>query len=163
MFRFFSLAFFFFGVFFSPVLVGAARLEDQILDQVQVGAAEAQLTTDPSGAPIDPRSVVAGVIQIVLSLLGIIFVSLLVAGGYKYMTAQGDDGRISEATTTIRNAVIGLILITAAYSITLFVFRGLEQAVSDGGTLPGEERVDVQENTDRINDALNDRIDEFFR
>ncbi len=148
---------------FVPSVAGAANLQDQIMDQVGVSGVEAQLTADPDGEQIDPRSVIAGIIQVLLSLLGIIFLILMIAGGYRYMTAEGDDGRLQSGKDTIRNAIIGLILTLAAYSITTYILIGFQRAVSEGDPLPGEERVDLQENSERIGDELNERVDEFFR
>ena len=38
-----------------------------------------------------------------------------------WMTAQGDSGQVTKAKDLLINALIGLIIITAAYSITTFV------------------------------------------
>ena len=60
-----------------------------------------------------------------LGLLGIIFVVLIVYAGYNWMTAAGDEEKVSLAKQTLSRAVIGLIIIIAAYSITYFVFSNL--------------------------------------
>jgi cytochrome bd-type quinol oxidase subunit 2 len=80
--------------------------------------------------------IVATVIKAFIGLLGIIFVVLIVASGYNWMTAGGDEAKITKAKNTISRAVIGLILILAAYSITYFVFSNLDSVVdsSGGGT-----------------------------
>jgi hypothetical protein len=75
-------------------------------------------------------NVVAGIIKVFLSLLGIIFIFLIVTAGYKYMTADGDEAKVEEALERIKTAVIGLIIIVSAYAITAFVFKN---APSGGG------------------------------
>ncbi|HRH32923.1 MAG TPA: hypothetical protein PK720_02150 [bacterium] len=60
-----------------------------------------------------------------LSLLGVIFVILIIISGYNWMTASGDEEKIKKATSTIRSAIIGLLIVVAAYSITYFVFANL--------------------------------------
>jgi cytochrome bd-type quinol oxidase subunit 2 len=70
-------------------------------------------------------SVIAMVIKGFLGLLGIIFVILLIIAGQKWMTAGGEEEKVNEAKDTIKRAIIGLIIIVAAYSITYFVFRNL--------------------------------------
>lgn len=77
-------------------------------------------------------STMAVIIKAFLSLLGIIFVVLILIAGYKYMTAQGDEGKVEEALESIKRAVIGLIIIVAAYSITAFVFKNLPNSASGG-------------------------------
>lgn len=69
--------------------------------------------------------IVAQIIQVFLSLLGIIFVVLMILGGYNWMTAQGDESKVEKAKSTIQKAVIGLIIIVASYSITYTVFKAI--------------------------------------
>ncbi len=61
------------------------------------------------------------VIRMALSLLGVIFLSLMLYAGFLWMTARGNDQQVEKAIKTIRQAVIGLIIVTSAYSITAFV------------------------------------------
>ncbi|MBU4216384.1 pilin [Candidatus Parcubacteria bacterium] len=56
-------------------------------------------------------------INLFLSILGIIFVILIIYAGYKWMMAQGDDGEIKKAKSTINRAVIGLIIIIGSFAI----------------------------------------------
>ncbi|MCK5510709.1 hypothetical protein KAI65_04180 [Candidatus Parcubacteria bacterium] len=72
--------------------------------------------------------VVALVIKGFLSLLGIIFIILIILSGFNWMTSEGDEQKISKAKETIRTAIIGLFIIIAAYSITYFVFNVLPWA-----------------------------------
>ena len=79
-------------------------------------------------------SIVATVIKAFLGLLGIIFIFLMVLAGYHWMTAAGDEQKVTKAKDTIRTAIIGLIIIVAAYSITYFVLKALGGA---GGPIGG--------------------------
>jgi hypothetical protein len=66
--------------------------------------------------------------QIVSGLLGVVgalFLILMLYGGVQYMTAGGDKGKVEKAIATIRNAILGLLIITASYAITTFVFQSL--------------------------------------
>lgn len=65
------------------------------------------------------------IIKAFLGVLGMIFLILLLVAGYNLMTAAGDEEKIKKATTTIRAAIIGLMIIVAAYAITYFVFANL--------------------------------------
>jgi len=69
--------------------------------------------------------VVATVVKAFLGLLGVIFVILLIVAGFNWMTAGGDEEKINKAKSTIKAAIIGLIIVVAAYSITYFVFANL--------------------------------------
>lgn len=74
--------------------------------------------------------IIATVIRAFIGLLGIIFVILIVYSGYNWMTAAGDAAKITKAKDTITRAIIGLIIVLAAYSITYFVFSNLDSVVS---------------------------------
>lgn len=76
-----------------------------------------------SSKPTDVRGIVANIIKAILGLLGTIFIVLLVVAGFKYMTAGGNEDQIKDAKKQILNALIGLVIIMAAYAITLFVIK----------------------------------------
>ena len=80
--------------------------------------------------------VVAAIIQIALGVLGLIFLALLIVGGYQWMTAGGNEEQVSKAQKRIVDAVIGLIIVLAAYAITVFVFNNIP-ATSKGITTGG--------------------------
>lgn len=69
----------------------------------------------------DPTYIVAGVIQAILALLGIIFMILIIYGGYLWMTARGNEERVKKAKDLIVDGVIGFAIVIAAYAITVLV------------------------------------------
>lgn len=69
------------------------------------------------------------VIRSGLSLLGIIFLVLILYAGFLWMTAQGDEKQVTRAKDTIEQAAIGLGIIIASYTITTFVGNALSSAV----------------------------------
>jgi len=81
--------------------------------------------------------IVATVIKAFLGLLGVIFVVLVVYAGYNWMTAGGDEGKVTKSKQTLSRAVIGLIIVVAAYSITYFVFSNLDTVIDSGGGMTG--------------------------
>lgn len=64
---------------------------------------------------------VGKIIKIVLGSLGVVFLGLTVYAGFLWMTAGGDEGKIEKAMGILKTAVVGLVIILAAYSITYFV------------------------------------------
>jgi hypothetical protein len=68
---------------------------------------------------------IGGIVGLILSFLGVIFLGLTVFAGFLWMTAQGNNAKVERAKDLLINAVIGLIIIVAAYSITLFIGREL--------------------------------------
>lgn len=75
----------------------------------------------------DPLALVGQLINTFLGLLGVIFLLLVVYGGFKWMTAQGAEEDVKKAKDTITQAVIGLIIIMAAYAISNFVIGKVQE------------------------------------
>ena len=70
---------------------------------------------------------VGQLIGIFISVLGIIFITLIIVAGFKYFMARGDDSKVSEALESIRRAIIGLIIILGSYAIWKFIFDQLSK------------------------------------
>lgn len=67
-------------------------------------------------------STIAGTgINIALSLVGIIFMVLMVYAGYLWMTARGESEQVEKARRIIIAAVIGLVIVMSAYAITALI------------------------------------------
>jgi len=81
--------------------------------------------------------VIAVVIQGALSLLGIIFLIIIVFAGYRWMTASGNEESIKKAQDMIKRAIIGLVIVIMAYAITYFVFNQLSFTGGGGGNSNG--------------------------
>ena len=88
-----------------------------------------------TGIPVtDIRIIVARLIRIVISLLGIVLVALIIYAGILYMLARGDKDKVQDAWKIIRNAIIGLAIVLASYVITTFVLNALLRAAGLSGT-----------------------------
>lgn len=62
-------------------------------------------------------NIISNIIGIMTIIAGIWFIFQFIIGAYGYMTAGGDQKRITDATSKITNALIGLVVIVAAYAI----------------------------------------------
>jgi len=78
--------------------------------------------------PKEPTIIIGNLINYLLTLLGIVFVGLILYGGFQWMTAGGNEEKIKKAKTTLTRAIIGLVIVLAAYSITWFVVNSLINA-----------------------------------
>jgi small-conductance mechanosensitive channel len=65
--------------------------------------------------------ILARVIQLVLSILGIIFLILIFIAGTDWMQADGNEEKVTKAKETIRNLIIGLVVVLLGYAITYSV------------------------------------------
>ncbi len=109
--------------------------------QSQLGA-----TAGESGAGFavaqDPRLIAANIVKISLSLLGVLFVAYAVYAGFMIMTARGEEERIEEGKKTLQRAIIGLVIILSAFSITL-----LAEKIATGDRKHQGDYIEIQ-NTD---------------
>jgi hypothetical protein len=96
-----------------------------------IGAAAYQLS-NPNN-PKTPALIVADAIQVSLTLLAIIFLALVVYAGFRWLTSGGSDTIIGAARSLLIHAVIGLLIVLAAYSITYFVIENAIKASQEEG------------------------------
>jgi hypothetical protein len=91
-----------------------------------------------AGSPYaqDVPTMIGNVIGTALSMIAVIFFVLMVYGGFLWMTAHGDSGQIDKAKDTIIAAIIGIIVVLAAYAITNFVFDAVN-GTKAAPTTPG--------------------------
>jgi cytochrome bd-type quinol oxidase subunit 2 len=113
---------------FAPVLVygaGVGELINKNLGDVGVGAGF-KSETETGGLP----ALVGQIINIFLSIMGVLFVILMVYGGYTWMTSYGAEQKVTKAKNLIVDAVIGLIIIMAAFAISNFIIGRLVQSTT---------------------------------
>lgn len=80
----------------------------------------------------DIRTMTAQIINVLMSLLGIIAVVIILLGGFKWMTAMGDEDKVGEAKKLISQGIIGLVIILSAWAIARFVIDSLVSATTNG-------------------------------
>lgn len=118
-------------LFVSGMTVANAQVSQELLSgeagAEMIDQSEAFLET--SGLePVQLSIVVAQIIQVVLGLLGVIFIVLIIYAGFSWLTSAGNEERISKAKKTIVAAVIGLTIVLSAYLITAFILSQLFEA-----------------------------------
>ncbi|MDP3043665.1 MAG: hypothetical protein Q8N21_04670 [bacterium] len=72
-----------------------------------------------------PAELIGQAVNGVLAFLGVIFLMLMIYGGYLWMTAAGNEQQVEKAKGVIKDAVIGLIVVLAAYGITYTIYNFL--------------------------------------
>ena len=86
----------------------------------------------------DIRTTIARIINVLMGLLGIIAVIMILIGGFKWMTAGGDETKVGDARKFILQGIVGLVVILSAWAIARFVLSQLVTATStSGSTLQG--------------------------
>ncbi|OGH85868.1 MAG: hypothetical protein A2493_02370 [Candidatus Magasanikbacteria bacterium RIFOXYC12_FULL_33_11] len=124
----FFLTFGFLTVFFLLVMMfvpGFAFADNYGLDAT-AGAAGL-----PSG--VDLPTVLGNVIGTALSMISVLFFGLMLYGGIIWMTARGKSENTQKALDTIIAAIIGVVIVLAAYAITNFVFSNVQSGAGGAG------------------------------
>ncbi len=109
-----------------------------VLLPVMALAADVGLTTvgEASGfGSTDLLTIIGNIINVFLSLLGVIFLVLLIYAGFIWMTAGGDGKQVDKAKQILINAVIGLVITMASYAIATFVLNMLGVGDEPSGTI----------------------------
>lgn len=91
----------------------------------------ADLSGLPTGEP-SATVIVAGIVNLCLSLAGVAAIAVVVYGGYLWMTSLGNEEKISRARATLGSGAIGLAIIFASYIIARFIV--LAVAGATGGS-----------------------------
>ncbi|MBU0545879.1 pilin, partial [Patescibacteria group bacterium] len=84
---------------------------------------------------------ISAVVKGALSLVGTIFFLLTIYAGILWMTAAGEEERVTRARKIITAAIVGLIITMAAYAITAFITSAV--GGGGGGTTPPAVETDA--------------------
>jgi hypothetical protein len=85
-------------------------------------------TSDLKLSTKDPVAVATGLINTAMSFLGLIAVVIFLVGGFKWMTAMGNEENVKKAKELMVAGIIGLVIILSAWGITTFVLGKLINA-----------------------------------
>lgn len=109
-----------FLLFFSTVsLVQASSLWDSQAGMGSIG----EKFGASSGSTPDFRQTIVDVVKLVLSFLGLLMTILIIWAGFRWMTAGGDEKKVETAKSQLTAAVIGAVVIIAAWIITYLVIE----------------------------------------
>lgn len=83
---------------------------------------------DPMAA--NPQKIITNIVGYILSFIGVILLINMAFAGYSWMSSGGNEESIKKAKDKIKNSIIGLIIIVAAYIITDLIFGSLGSLIS---------------------------------
>lgn len=87
------------------------------------------------GAGNSVGKLVATAVSILSWIVGVISVIMVLVGGLKFITANGDSSKITSARSTIIYALIGIAIAVSAQVLINFVVSGTKEAAAT--SLPG--------------------------
>lgn len=106
------------GLLVLPYFVFAQNKTLKELESVGVTNGGYAAATETSAAGF-----VGTIVSAFLSLLGVIFLILMLYSGYNWMIAHGDEQKVNKAKETLRTSIIGLIIVVSSYAIYIFVWN----------------------------------------
>lgn len=74
-----------------------------------------------SGPTLETR--ISTITSVMLFIIGAIAVIMIIVGGIKYTTSNGDASKVTSAKNTIMYSVVGLVVALLAYAIVRFVIN----------------------------------------
>lgn len=115
---------------FAPSVLVKAQVVDQAMGQIGAAAKTADIE-----APVAPQRIIMEVIRRILTLTGILFMGLIVYGGYLFVTAHGEEEQITKGKKIIIASIVGIVIVLMSYSITLFIGTRVGPMVTEGGVV----------------------------
>lgn len=117
------------GMFLTPSALSAAVLPFDGACSSSAAANESPICKDKNNnsPDLNPFSGSGGVLmratKLLIFVVGAASILIIIFGGIKYITSDGDSNSINSAKSTILYAFIGLIIALAAQGIIVFIFN----------------------------------------
>lgn len=110
------------ALFVLPLAVNTVSAQEDIWGELQTNL-------ENQGNNASLADIIAGIIRIIMGLLGVIVVLIILWGGFIWMTAGGEPDKVDKAKKMIYSGIIGLVVILAAYAIASFVINSLTSII----------------------------------
>jgi hypothetical protein len=117
------------------VLLGFAVIQNTAFADTDTGGA---VTRPQTGGTINnlpnplgtesPQVAIGNVVGYALGLVGSLALVMFIYGGFMWLTAMGDPGKVTKGKEIFKWAVLGLIIIFASYSLVRALLAALSQA-----------------------------------
>lgn len=117
------------AAFLVPVfaLPAAAQTDNDPYGTEQIGAGLDGVLGDEVQ---DPREIIGRFIKFALGFLGLIAVSIILIGGFKWMTSGGSEEKTGEAKKLLGAGVVGLIIVLASWGLATWLIENISATVS---------------------------------
>jgi cytochrome bd-type quinol oxidase subunit 2 len=114
-----AIAIFLFFIITAPALAQGGSYN--FVNQSGLNTAGSKAGYSDTLKALNPENLSSQIINIVLSILGLIFIGLIIYGGLTWMLAEGNEQKLEKAKQIILASIIGLIVVLAAYAASYFI------------------------------------------
>jgi amino acid transporter len=109
----------------AAVVLVALAMPVLAMAQILPATAPGGLPTTVFGTSDRVSTILLRIVEIALSLAGLIAILFLIIGGFRYVTAAGNEEAAESAKKTILNAIIGIIVIILSFVILRVIDNAL--------------------------------------
>lgn len=105
---------------------------DSFANYVRRAACRAGFIQATEADPVSEETIaeiIGRFIGIALGFAGVVFVVIVLYGGWLWGTARGNEEQVQYAEKLIRNAVLGIIVVFAVFTISRFVINAIDVGV----------------------------------
>ena len=100
----------------------------QIVNKIKYAALVApiyaqDIVIEPKGPTFEPLKhleiggIISGAISLIMLVVALVFFFMLIWGGLRWVTSQGDEKNVATARAQLTNALVGLAIVFAAWAI----------------------------------------------
>lgn len=106
---------------FVPAVVHAQANDSKTAVCQGAGAVNNSLGCNPADGSPDANATLKKGINLFSAILGILSVIMMMVGGIKYITSQGDAAQVNSAKNTVLYSGVGIVIVALAQIIVKFV------------------------------------------
>jgi hypothetical protein len=117
-------------IFILTIIIAAFLLSGGIVLAQDVGTEYAANLGLTDGGGTDLRVYIVNIVRFLLAFLALVAVVVIVYGGFLWMTSAGNPARLEKAKKTVIGAIIGLIIVIAAFAIVTWVIDFTNQSLA---------------------------------
>lgn len=132
------------GFFAAQYSVDTALAQSQSNPLFELQKSGVGYTEGTEAPPRDIRLIIFQIVQILLGVVGTALIILILYAAYMWWSARGNEEAVKKAKATLRNALIGMIIIMMSYGLVTFIFRW----VLVEGDVPSTEQIQEQGSED---------------
>ncbi|HOZ55625.1 MAG: hypothetical protein BWY51_00537 [Parcubacteria group bacterium ADurb.Bin316] len=120
-----------FALFFTFVFISSAAQAGTLWDMQMGKTAIGEKFGATDGQPADAKDTIIEVVKVFLSFMGILMTIMIIWAGVRWMTAGGDEKKVEKAKSHLLAAVIGAVIILAAWVISFIVIDTTRKAITN--------------------------------
>ena len=114
------------AVLFLPTLVYATDGLQAVKDGITKSGNTGGITMNDAPLPV----IIGRAINYLFGILGVVFLTVVLVGGYLWMTTSGNEEKVGKAKMFVINGINGMLVIFLAYALVYTILSALRMAIT---------------------------------